>query len=290
MTAMTTFAIAGITGHTGQATADALLARGHHIRAIVRDAAKAAAWQARGAEVAVADLADPGALAAALRGTGGAFLLVPPNLAAPRYREHQDRVTRSLAAALAESGVPRAVFLSSIGAQRERGTGPIAGIHTAEQLLGRVPGTAVTFLRAGYFYENVAATLGSVVEAGVLPSFFPAALPIAMTSTGDIGRLAAELLTDAPGPTRVVQLGTPRTHDELAAALAKLTGTPVRVHEAPLEAVAPTFVSLGFSPDLAALYAEMIGAIRDGLAFEPGHRTVASTEPLEQVFGALLPR
>ena len=80
-----TFAIAGVSGKTGQIVAETLLARGQGVCVVVRDEAKGAAWRARGAEVAVADLGDSAALASALRGAEGAYLLVPPSFA-PGFR------------------------------------------------------------------------------------------------------------------------------------------------------------------------------------------------------------
>src|SRR5688500_6999772 len=73
------YAIAGVSGHTGAVVATTLLAAGKPVRVIVRDAAKGAEWKAKGAEVAVASLDDRPALAQALRGAEGAYLLIPPN-------------------------------------------------------------------------------------------------------------------------------------------------------------------------------------------------------------------
>ena len=44
------FAIAGVTGHTGRAAADALLSEGEKVRVVAREAAKGEPWRARGAE------------------------------------------------------------------------------------------------------------------------------------------------------------------------------------------------------------------------------------------------
>lgn len=286
-----TFAIAGVSGNTGKVVADALLARGKKVRAIVRSAERGASWKEHGAEVAIADLSDSAALTAALRGVEGAYLLIPPNFAAPSYREHQDRVSRALAAAVAESRTPQVVLLSSLGAQHERDTGPIAGLHTTELLLGRIPGTALSSLRAGYFLENFGASLASVKEAGVLPSFFPAALAFPMVGTRDIGRVAAELLLEGTKTSQVVELGTAHSTEDVAAALAEVLGKTVRVEEAPLDAVVPTFTGFGFSTDLAELYAEMIAAIRSGRAvFEGGHRRIEAKEPLEQTLAPMIGR
>lgn len=283
-----TFAIAGVSGRTGKVAAQTLLARGAQVRVIVRDAKKGAEWKARGAEVAVADLTDVDALRAALQGVAGAYLLVPPNLQGASYRDQQDRVSRALAAAAAKSGISHVVHLSSFGAQHARGNGPIAGLHLTEQLLHAVPKLRVSSIRAGSFYENLASVIGAVKGDGVLPSFYPADQAIAMVSTHDIGELAAELLLEEAPAHRIVQLGTPHTHTEIAAVLGKLHGKPVRVVELALDAVEPTLQAAGFTPDLARLYREMTGAIREGfVAFDPSERQVESREPLERALARL---
>ena len=86
-----TFAIVGVTGNTGRAAAEALLAKGKSVRVVVRDAAKGEAWRAKGAEIAVADLHDPVALARAFAGATGVYVLVPPNMTTPDVRGYQDR-------------------------------------------------------------------------------------------------------------------------------------------------------------------------------------------------------
>lgn len=283
-----TFAIAGVSGNTGKVVAEALLARGKAVRVIVRDAARGAAWKERGAEVAVADLSDAEALGIALQGAEGAYLLVPPSFVEPDFRAYQDRISHALAKAVAASGVGHVVLLSSVGAQHERGTGPIAGLHLTERLLGAIPTARISSLRAAYFIENLAGSLGAVKAGGALPTFFPANLSFPMVSTTDIGGLATELLLDPPGASRIVELGTDRSHAEIVAALGTVLGRRVELQEAPLEAMVPTLVGFGFSPALAALYAEMTGAVGTGhVAFE-SHRRVESRESLEATLARLL--
>ena len=60
------FAITGITGKVGGATARALLEAGCKVRAVVRDKSRGVAWHSRGFEVAVADISNAASLAEAL--------------------------------------------------------------------------------------------------------------------------------------------------------------------------------------------------------------------------------
>jgi len=261
------YAIIGATGNTGKAAAEALLAAGERVRVVVRRAEAGEAWAARGAEVALADLEDTDALTAAFAGARGIYLLSPPStttddLVALAAR----RVSAALAAAKA-AGVEHVALLSSVGAHLDRGTGPILSLHRAEALV-RESGLAATFLRAAYFQENWASVVGVAVEHGVLPSFTPADVAFPMVATADIGAAAAAALRDpAPaGQIRTWAIAGPRdfSPSEVAAGLADLLGKPVAVQEQPVDAVVPTFESFGFSPHMAASYAEMYRAILRG--------------------------
>ena len=147
------YAIVGITGRVGGAVAESLLEKGAQIRAIVRNPEKAARWRDRGAEIAVADVDDPNALASALDGTDGVFLMIPPNFApAPGFPETRKTLT-SYHAALERALPKKAVYLSSIGAEQTSGLGLITSLHLLEQTLGDLP-IPQAFLRAGWFMEN----------------------------------------------------------------------------------------------------------------------------------------
>ena len=114
------YAIAGVTGHTGSVVAETLLAQGKQVRVIVRDAAKGAAWKAKGAEVAIADLSDRAALAKALTGVAGAYLLLPPDVTTKTPLENNAARSALLAAAVRDAKVPHVVFLSSVAGERAR--------------------------------------------------------------------------------------------------------------------------------------------------------------------------
>jgi len=147
------FAVAGVTGHTGSAAARHLLEKGQRVRVLVRRKEQGDAWAAQGTEVAVASLDDSGALARALNGIEGAYLLLPPKYTASDVLAAQAGTADAIAKAVAASGVGRIVFLSSQGAERDSGTGPVRALHYAEAQLAN-SGVPVTVLRASYFLEN----------------------------------------------------------------------------------------------------------------------------------------
>lgn len=285
------FAIAGVTGNTGAVVAHALLAAHAPVRVIVRDAAKGAAWRARGAEVAVAELGDVAALTAALTGVSGAYLLLPPRPTSTTPVEDNRAVTAALVAAVAAAGVPHVVLLSSLGAQHADGTGPIKTLHHAEQALAAV--TALTAVRAGYFIENWLGSLGALAQ-GVLPTFTPADVAFPMVATADIGRVAAAALLEGPRGHQIVELSGPvdLSPADVAAIVAALTGKPVQVAPAPLDAVVPTFTSFGMSPAFAELYREMFAGMIAGRVAAAGGaaRALRGTTTVADVLGPALAR
>jgi uncharacterized protein YbjT (DUF2867 family) len=285
------FAIAGVSGNTGAVVADTLLTAGAPVRVIVRDAAKGERWRARGAEVAVAALDDVPALTAALRGAAGAYLLLPPRPTSTEPAVEQRVVATAIAAAVAAARVPHVALLSSIGAQHVAGTGPIAALHHAEAALA--PVTALTAVRAAYFQENWGAALGQL-DAGVVPTFVPADLRLAMVATRDIGAVAAAALLEGPRGDQRLELSGPRdyTSHDVAAALSTITGRTITAAEAPLDAVVPVFTSFGLSAAIGAQYREMYdGLARGHVAWAGGAaRAVRGKVELVDTLRALLTR
>lgn len=285
------YAIAGVTGHTGSVVARTLLDQGHPIRVIVRDAAKGAPWQARGAEVAVATVEDRHALARALTGVDGAFLLLPPGAPAARsLAAGRAAQITAISAAVREARPGRVVLLSSVGANLAAGTGPIQYLHGLENAL-RETGVPAIFLRAAFFMENWGGSLASALATGALHYGIRSDVKLPQVATADIGRTAARLLLEPPPKgTRVVEIEgpAPLTLDQTAAVLGKVAGKPVRAVSIPPEAQVEALVGLGMSREEASLLGEMSTAVNEGRLGWEGHEHVVGTVTLEQRLRELL--
>lgn len=284
------YVITGATGHSGSVAAQTLLAAGKQVRVVVRDASKAKALADKGAEVAVAQLYDEAALTKAFAGAEGVFLLSPPDLGSKDFLNERRQLTDLYARAVKAAKVPHAVFLSSVGSQHASGTGLILTTHQGEVAL-RGAGVPVTFVRAAYFAENWGAALHPAQQDGVLPSFLAAGRKIPMVSTEDIGKTIAQTLLDGPRGTRVIELAGPvdLSPNEVAEALGRVLGRPVKVAEGPLEGVVPAFTSFGMSQYIAEKFREMYEGIANGkVAFEgQGTELERGTVTIEETFRAL---
>lgn len=268
------FVVSGANGNTGRVVATTLLGQGQPVTVLVRDPAKGTHWLAKGAKVAAISLDDTPALTELLSTAHGAYLLSPPDPAAPDFLAERVVFSHKLATAVKASGIPHIVFLSSVGAQHAHGTGPIRNLHNAENVLAEAAKGA-TFLRAAYFLDNWAAGVGTASTDGVLHNFLTPGRAIPMISTIDIGRFAAEhLLSPVTGP-RVVEIAGPAeyTPEDIATTFSTALKKPVRLLTHPMEALVPTFLSFGFSLNGAGLIREMMEGINSGMVdYERGSR------------------
>jgi NAD(P)H dehydrogenase (quinone) len=221
------FAVIGITGKVGAAVARSLRSADQSVRAVVRDQSKGAPWAELGCDIAVADLSDTDALAAAIDGTAGVFAMVPPVFdPAPGFPEAM-AVVSSLRSAFLHAKPAKVVALSTVGADAPQ-PNLLNVLGLMEKAFESLP-VPVTFLRAAWFMENAAWDIDSA-KSGLIQSYLqPLERAVPMVSTDDVGRVAAALLQERWDGTRVVELESPQrvSPNDLAAAFAKALGTPV---------------------------------------------------------------
>src|ERR1700733_4956399 len=240
------YAVTGITGRVGGVTGRTLLNAGLSVRAVVRDAAKGAAWKKCGCEVAVADMNDAPALTAAFPGASGVFVLIPSNFdPEPGFPEAR-AIIAALASAISAAKPPKVVFLSTIGAPATQ-PNLLNQLGLVEQALGGLA-TPVCFLRAAWFMENSAWDVEPARDKGVISSFLqPLDKPVPMVATADVGRVAAELLQETWTGRRIVELegATRVTPKQIAATFAAILSPPVQAQAVPRQTWEQLFKSQG---------------------------------------------
>ena len=288
------YAVMGVTGQVGAAVAENLLAQGKKIRVVVRNPEKAASWAERGAEIAVAEYTDAAALTEAFRGTEGVFGMIPPYFApAPGFPEAR-AVIAAIKAAIVATRPGRAVYLSTIGAQRGERTGLLMSLHILEEELSRV-GVPSAFLRAGWFMENSLWDVPSAKNEGKIYSFLqPLDKAFPMVATADIGRVGAETLLETWTENRYIEVAGPKKYSplEVAAAFSKVLGREVKAVVVPQETWAEVFVKQGMPADRTANRIEMLAEFNNGwIAFGvPGTEQATGKVELETVLRGLVER
>ncbi len=288
------YVVLGASGNTGSIVANALLDLGKKGRVVGRDSKKLAPFVNRGAEAFTADAVDGEALSRAFAGAEAAYTLTPPNMSSANYRAEQDQITEAVAKTLETAGVKYAVTLSSVGADKAKKTGPVAGLHAMESRFAQIPGLNALHLRAGYFMENTLPQIGIIQQFGMMAGPVRADLPLPMIATRDIGAAAVDALLrlDFSGQQTHELLGQrDLTYSEAARIVGAAIGKPALAYvQLPAEQVILAMSQMGISKNVASLLCEMSDALDSGYmkALEP--RSSANTTPtsyetfVEQVF------
>jgi uncharacterized protein YbjT (DUF2867 family) len=276
--------VMGATGHTGGVAAARLLDGGETVRVVARSAERLGTLVGRGAEAAVGDAGDPVFLAQAFRGADAVYVMIPADYSRPDVLDQYGRIGEAIARALETSGVRRAVFLSSVGAELPAGNGPIAALHRAEERLKEIAGLDLLLLRAGYFYENHLGTLGLIRQQGINGGAIPPDAPIPTIASADIGAFAAEALRarDFAGTT-VRELLGPRelTMREATRSIGARIGKPdLEYVQFPADGYVAGLIQAGFPAPVASLLLEMSEALGAG-------RVAAHGAPNEQRRGRI---
>jgi uncharacterized protein YbjT (DUF2867 family) len=223
-----TVLVTGATGNTGGALVELLVQRGVGVRALLRRGADAAKFQ--GATVALADLDDERAVAAALEGVDRAYLVTPSS---ERAEAQQLRFAELAAAA----GVRHVVKLSQYAAAEDS---PVRFLryHAVVERRIRELGLGYTFLRPNLFFQGLFAMAGMIREQG---RFF-APIGEARVSAVDVRDIAVACaaLTEPGHEGRTYTITGPEavTHAHIAAAIGAAVGKDVTFVDVPPEAFA----------------------------------------------------
>lgn len=214
-----TLLVTGATGQVGGAAARALLAQGIAVRALARH--PAFAQQLEGVEIVLGSFEDGAALERALAGVATLLMVCA---------DSPDMVAQQ--AALLDrawgAGVAHIVKLSAIGAAAYSPVRLMADHHAVDERLKAGP-ARWTLLQPHLYMQNLLRAADAVRQTGRLSA------PMAhdrmpLVDARDVGAAAAAILAHpAPHAGNSYRLTGPAaiTYDEVAAALAELTGRPV---------------------------------------------------------------
>ena len=262
--------VTGATGKQGGAVARALVARGHRIRALTRNAASrgARALADLGAELAVGDFTDRASLERALDGVDAVFAMATP------FEAGLDAETRQ-GVTLADAAKAAGVFLlySSVGsADRQTGIPHFDSKYAVERHIRDI-GVAHAILAPVFFMENATTFGREQLAQGVYALAMAGDRTLAQIAVADVGACAAAVLEDRQryAGQRFDIAGDDLTGNEAAEVLTRVSGRPFTYVEVPKE-----MVRTRMGDDVVAMYEwfERIGYAIDRTALRAAFPTV----------------
>lgn len=260
--------IVGASGNTGHVAALNLLNRGEKVRVVARNADKLQPLVAKGAEIFTADVTDTAALTKALAGADSAYLMMPPNPTTPDFRAFQERVTDSFVNSVNRSRLSHIVSLSSVGADKASGTGPVVGLHNMEQKLNQTSTPNILHVRAGYFMENTLPQASIIRMTGSCMGPVRPDLKVPLIASRDIGAFVAEVLArrNFQGKHTQELLGVRDVdYTEISSIIGKAIGKPdLRYIQPPNDQLRGAMMQMGMSASFVDLILEMSSALNSG--------------------------
>ena len=258
------FFVAGITGNIGGATARALLARGERVRSLVRDPARASEWAEQGVEFRSGSLTDADALAGALDGTDGAFLMQPTPMGVMRNFPEAKALTSGIVGVLGRNPPPRAVILSSVGSEQPSALGNITQTHLLEEALADIT-TPLAIVRAGALLENNVPAMAFAGPTGWFDSFLqPVDKGFPMVATADVGAEVARLLVEGWSGRLVVEMGSYFAPQEIAAGMGAALGREVQARAVPRDEWDARLAKFGLQGEQIDNFTEMQDGFNSG--------------------------
>ncbi|TCV92376.1 uncharacterized protein YbjT (DUF2867 family) [Luteibacter rhizovicinus] len=228
------------------------------LRAMVRDPARATAFEKRGIATVQGDLDDPGTLPGAFDGVDALWLLTAPG---PRASEN----SMNALWAARRAGVQRVVRLSAVGAAADAPTRN-GRLHAQSDHEIMVSGLQWTILKPHFYMQNLLAVAPAIAGQSVLPYALGDGR-LGLIDTRDVADFAAQIFA-APaahaGRTYTLTGTASLSGDDMAHAISDRLGRPIRYVPMSLDATRQFMTSAGASPWIVGMYLEYCQAYANG--------------------------
>jgi uncharacterized protein YbjT (DUF2867 family) len=251
--------ITGATGNNGRELVRQLVTAGQHVRALVRDPAKAATLKGPNVELVVGDFDQPATLDATLRGIDKAFLLTP---VAEQFPEWQSAFIEAAARAEVKHVVKFSAMEADPGAKVE-----VLRLHAETDKLLRNSGVPFTILQPNSFHQNILSSAETIKTQRAF--YWP--LKDAAQSTVDIrdvNAVAAGVFTSSghEGKAYVITGPEALTFKQAAEKLSAVLGRDIQYVDVPLSAAADGMRKSGMAEWNVRTVTELLGYFASGAA------------------------
>jgi uncharacterized protein YbjT (DUF2867 family) len=276
--------LTGSLGHISKPLTKELVQKGHAVTVISSNPEKQKDIEALGATAAIGSIEDVDFLTTAFTDADAVYCMVPPdNYFDPNLdlMAYYPRIANNYAQAIQQSGVNRVVYLSSIGAHLDKGSGIIIGHHKGEAIMNNLPDVAITFMRPVGFYYNLYGFVPMIKSQGFIAANYGADEVLVWVSPIDIAAAIAEELETPFVPKGSIRASNKvryvasdeLTGNETAAILGSAIDKPdLKWILIPGEQWQSGLEAAGMNPQIAAGLIEMFSAQHSGLLMEDYYR------------------
>lgn len=255
------------TGKIGSKLTTELLGRGgHELVLLTRNRKKVEQWVNRGARVFEGLLEDQAFFTRATVGVDALFMVLPMDSRSESLTRDCTQIVDSAVNAIRKNNIERVVFVSSLGAHLNEGTGPVLYLRNAEEKL-RAAAQHLTVLRPAFHMDQFLGWIHDIADHHEFYRPFPESTAIPMIATRDVATFAADVLTDRKwSGQRVLPLCGPKDYSfgEAAKILGKALNMEVRHVELDSKKMAEKLRQRGWSEEAVKRHVELQKTLAQG--------------------------
>ncbi len=268
--------VTGSLGNISKPLTEELLQKGHSVTVISHNPERQKEIEALGAAAAIGTIEDVDFLTTTFEGADAAYCMISSgnSFSVPGFdlMEYTARLGNNYKQAIQQSGVKRAVFLSSIGAHLDKRNGLLAFYYIVENNLNLLPADiAITFMRPVGFYYNLLGFINTIKTQGVIATNYGGDDKKPWVSPIDIAAAVTEELVAGQPPSRKIRYvaSDEISCNDLAGLLGEAIGKPdLKWIVIPDEELLKGMISAGMNQKIAAGLVKMNAATRSGLIYE----------------------
>lgn len=265
------YTLTGAAGHITKPLAEKLLAAGHDVTVIGRNADNIKPLADKGATAAIGSVENVEFLKKAFAGADAVYLMVPPQYAASDIEAYQQLGSR-YAEAIRANNIKYVVTLSSVGAHLPKGCGPVSGLYLEEQELNKLADVNILHVRPGFFYLNFLGSIPMVKGMNIIGgNYGDGQAKMVFSHPNDIADAIAQALLNLNFKGHSVQYvaSDVRTTSDVA----KKIGTAIGNRDLPWvgftdQQALEGMMQAGMPQGMAEKFAEMGNAMREGRMWE----------------------
>lgn len=266
--------VTGSLGYVSTPLIKQLIEKGHTVTVISSKAERQKDIEALGAKAAIGTMGDVEFLTATFTGANAVYCMIAaggsftdPDNTASRIINTAKEVADNYVQAIERSGVKRVVYLSSVGADMDKGNGLIVIHHHAENKLNKLPPDVnISFIRPVGFYKNLFAFVNAIKHQGIIAANYGGADINALVSAEDIAdAITQELESQEAGRKVRYVLSEELTCNEVASILGDAIGKPdLQWMTISDEQQLSGYKAFGMNESLANEFVQMNASIHNG--------------------------
>lgn len=270
--------LSGSLGYIGKPIVEKLIRKGHTVTVISSKTERQTDIEALGAKAAIGSMEDVDFLTDTFTGADAVYCMIAvegaltdPANTADKLTAQAGKIANNYVQAIQQSGVKRVVYLSSIGAHLEKGSGLIVIHHHGENILSKLPSDVnISFLRPSGFHKNLFAFLHAIKNQGVIAASYGGDDRNILVSAYDIADAAIEELESQSTGKKIRYVASEEsTCNNAAAILGAAIGKPdLKWITLTDEQQFNGYKAFGMNDSLAQQFMEMNASIHNGKLYE----------------------